>query len=50
VRDQFVETMAAFGLWTVRIDHDYEIRIGPVAYAFHMLALVPILEKFEPKI
>ena len=50
LRDQFVDLMATFGLWAVKITHDYEIRVGPVAYAFHMHALVPILDEFEPKI
>jgi uncharacterized protein Yka (UPF0111/DUF47 family) len=50
VRDQFVDLMATFGLWAVKIPHDYEIRVGPVAYAFHTHALVPILDEFEPKI
>jgi hypothetical protein len=50
VRDQFVDLMATFGLWAVKIPNDYEIRVGPVAYAFHMHALVPILDEFEPKI
>jgi hypothetical protein len=50
VRDQFVDLMATFGLWAVKISQDYEIRVGPVAYAFHIHALVPILDELEPKI
>lgn len=50
MRDQFVDLMATFGLWSVKIDRDYAIRIGPVAYAFHMYALAPILDEFEPTI
>jgi hypothetical protein len=50
VRDQFVDLMATFGLWTVKIPSDFEIRVGPVAYAFHIHAYVPILDDFEPTI
>jgi hypothetical protein len=50
VRDQFVDLMATFGLWAVKIPNDFEIRVGPVAYAFHIHAYVPILDDFEPTI
>jgi len=50
MRDTYVDVMQTFGLWDVRYPDAryFEIRIGPVAYAFHMHALVPILEELEP--
>lgn len=50
IRDGRLVVMAAFGLWSVRIDRygHYAIRAGEVAVTFHRAVFAPVLAHFKP--